>query len=136
MRRKIGFILAGVFLATVCAITWMPAPVAAEPIKLNYANFPPAPTFPCVQMERWKKEVEARTNGKVSIKTFPGGTLLDAKGMMDGVIAGTSDIGCLCMAYQPGRFVVTNATALPVGFPNATVARLTLWDIYNKYKPE
>jgi len=136
MRRKIGFILAGVFLATVCAITWMPAPAAAEPIKLNYANFPPAPTFPCVQMERWKKEVEARTNGKVSIKTFPGGTLLDAKGMMDGVIAGTSDIGCLCMAYQPGRFVVTNATALPVGFPNATVASLTLWDIYNKYKPE
>lgn len=136
MRRKIGFILAGIFLATVFAMTWMPAPAAAEPIKLNYANFPPAPTFPCVQMERWKKEVEKRTNGKVSIKTFPGGTLLKAKGIMDGVIAGTADIGCLCMAYQPGRFSVTNATALPVGFPNATVASLTLWDIYNKYKPE
>jgi len=56
--------------------------------------------------------------------------------MMDGVIAGTADIGCLCMAYQPGRFLVTNATALPVGFPNATVASLALWDIYNKYKPK
>ena len=136
MRRKIGFILAGVFLATVLAITWMPAPAAAAPINLNYANFPPAPTFPCVQMERWKKEVEKRTNGKVAIKTFPGGTLIKAKAMMDGVIAGTADIGCLCMAYQPGRFIVTNATALPVGFPNATVASLTLWDLYNKYKPE
>jgi TRAP-type transport system periplasmic protein len=40
------------------------------------------------------------------------------------------------MAYQPGRFMVTNATALPVGFPNATVASLTLWDLYKKYKPE
>ncbi len=136
MRRKIGFILAGIFLATVFALTWMPAPAAAAPIQLNYANFPPAPTFPCVQMERWKKEVEKRTNGKVDIKTFPGGTLLKAKAIMDGVIAGTADIGCLCMAYQPGRFVVTNATALPVGFPNATVASLTLWDLYNKYKPE
>jgi TRAP-type C4-dicarboxylate transport system substrate-binding protein len=56
--------------------------------------------------------------------------------MMDGVIGGTADIGNLCMAYQPGRFIVTNATGLPMGFPNATVASLTLWDIYNKYKPE
>jgi TRAP-type C4-dicarboxylate transport system substrate-binding protein len=136
MRRKIGFIVAGIFLATLFTFTWTPAPVMAGPISLNYANFPPAPTFPCVQMERWKNEVEKRTSGKVAIKTFPGGTLLDAKGMMDGVIAGTADIGCLCMAYQPGRFMVTNATALPVGFPNATVASLTLWDLYNKYKPE
>jgi len=80
--------------------------------------------------------VEKRTNGKVAIQTFPGGTLLKAKGMIDGVIAGTADIGCLCMAYQPGRFLVTNATSLPVGFPNAEVASLTLWDLYNKYKPE
>jgi TRAP-type C4-dicarboxylate transport system substrate-binding protein len=87
-------------------------------------------------MERWKKEVEKRTGGKVAVDTFPGGTLLDAKNMMDGVIAGQADIGCLCMAYQPGRFIVTNATALPVGFPNATVASLTLLDLYNKYKPK
>jgi len=108
----------------------------AGPIKLTYANFPPAPTFPCVQMEKWKKEVEKRTNGKVAIQTFPGGTLLKAKGMMDGVIAGTADIGCLCMAYQPGRFVITNATALPLGLPNSEVASLTLWDLYKKYNPK
>jgi TRAP-type C4-dicarboxylate transport system substrate-binding protein len=136
MRRKIGFVLAGVFLTTLFAITWMPVPAAAGPITLSYANFPPAPTFPCVQMERWKKEVEKRAAGKVAVNTYPGGTLLGAKNMMDGVIAGTADIGCLCMAYQPGRFMVTNATALPLGFPNATVASLTLWDLYNKQKPK
>jgi TRAP-type C4-dicarboxylate transport system substrate-binding protein len=31
---------------------------------------------------------------------------------------------------------MTNATALPLGFPNATVASLTLWDLYRKHKPE
>ncbi len=136
MKKSLGFILAGVFLAAVLSMVWMPASATAGPIKLTYANFPPAPTFPCVQMEKWKKEVEKRTNGAVSVQTFPGGTLLNAKGMMDGVIAGTADIGCLCMAYQPGRFLVTNATALPLNFPNAEVASLTLWDIYKKYKPE
>jgi len=136
MKRGLGLTVAGLFLAALFALTINPLPAWAGPIKLSYANFPPAPTFPCVQMERWKKEVETRTNGQVVVNTYPGGTLLDAKGMMDGVIAGTADIGCLCMAYQPGRFLVTNATALPVGFPNAQIASLTLWDIYNKYKPE
>lgn len=108
----------------------------AGPIKLKYANFLPAPFFPCIQMERWKEEVEKRTGGKVAINTFSGGTLLGAKNMMDGVITGTADIGCLCMAFQPDRFLVTNATALPLGFQNAKVASLTLWDLYNKYNPK
>jgi TRAP-type transport system periplasmic protein len=136
MKRKVGFVLAGIFLAAMFTISWVPATAQAAPIKLTYANFPPSITFPCIQMERWKKEVEKRTNGKVAIQTFAGGTLLGPKGMMDGVIAGTADIGCLCMAYQPGRFVITNATALPLGLPNSEVASLTLWDLYKKYKPK
>ena len=86
-------------------------------------------------MERWKKEVEKRTNGKVKVNTYPGGTLLGAKNMMDGVIAGQADIGNLCMAYQPGRFVVTNATSLPLGIPNSRVGSLALLNLYKKYKP-
>lgn len=136
MRRIIGFVLAGIFLASLCTITLMPEPVAAGPIRLSYAQFAPPSTFVGVQLERWKKEVEKRTGGKVVVDAFHGGTLLGAKNMMDGVIAGTADIGSLCMAYQPGRFVVTNATSLPLGFPNARVASLTLWDLYLKYKPK
>jgi TRAP-type C4-dicarboxylate transport system substrate-binding protein len=116
--------------------TWSPAAVTAAEITLSYANFPPAPTFPCVQMERWKTEVEKRTSGKVQVNTYPGGTLLDAKAMFDGVIAGQADIGCLSMAYQPGRFVVTNATSLPLGIPDARVGSLVLYDLWNKYQPE
>ena len=136
MRRKTGFVLAGFFLATLFAITLISTPAAAGPIKLSYAQFTPAGTFVGVQLERWIKEVEKRTGGKVKIDAFHGGTLLGAKNMFDGVIAGTADIGTLCMAYQPGRFVITNATSLPLGFPNARVASLTLWDLYNKYKPK
>ena len=132
--KKITCVVAIVF--AVLAVAGMTQPVKAEPIQLKYANFPPAPTFPCVQMERWKTEVEKRTSGKVAIQTFPGGTLLDAKNMMDGVIAGTAEIGNLCMAYQPGRFIVTNATGLPVGIPNALVGSLVLWDLWKKYQPE
>lgn len=125
-----------VFLTVLLITPGVPGLTEANTITLNYANFPPAPTFPCVQMERWKTEVEQRTNGQVKINTFPGETLLSAKDMMDGVIAGQSDIGCLCMAYQPGRFLVTNATGLPLNIPNARVGSLTLLDLYRKYQPE
>ncbi|MBW1779074.1 MAG: TRAP transporter substrate-binding protein [Deltaproteobacteria bacterium] len=128
--------ITGIIVAVCLMAGFIPAQAADNPVKLSYANFPPAPTFPCVQMERWKTEVEKRTNGKVSIDTYPGGTLLNAKNMMDGVIAGQANIGNLCMAYQPGRFVVTNATSLPLGIPNARVGSLVLWDLWEKYQPE
>ena len=134
--KRLGLVLIGIFAATFLLTVMAPLPAAGESITLSYANFPPAPTFPCVQMERWKTEVEKRTNGKVKVNTFPGGTLLDAKNMMDGVIAGQADIGNLCMAYQPGRFVVTNAVSLPLGISSARVGSLVLWDLWYKYQPD
>lgn len=136
MRKKIELVCAGIFLIALLTITLLPAQVSAKTITLNYAAGPPAPTFPCVQMERWKKEVEARAGGKISIKTFPGGSLLKDKTMFDGVIQGQADIGVVVMAYQPGRFPVTNVMSLPLGMPNAYVASQVLWDLYNKYQPK
>lgn len=109
---------------------------AQQKITLTYANFPPASTFPCVQMERWAKEVEKRTNSGVTVKTFPGGTLLPAKNIFDGVITGTADIGNFAMSYQPGRFPVSEAVDLPIGFTSARAASLALYDIIEKYPKE
>jgi TRAP-type C4-dicarboxylate transport system substrate-binding protein len=136
-ERRLFWILS---VAMVCLIvggsgSWSVPSAGAETINLTYANFPPAPTFPCVQMERWVKEVQKRTKGKVKIKTFPGSTLLGAKNMFDGVVKGVADIGCLATAYQPGRFKLFQAIDLPVGFPSGAVASVTLWDLYVKYKP-
>jgi len=110
-----------------------PPPPAHGQIKLTYANFPPATTFPCVQMERWKTEVEKRTGGKVTVQTFPGGTLLPAKNIFDGVITGTADIGNFAMSYQPGRFLISEAIDQPIGFTSAKTASLALYDLIEKY---
>jgi TRAP-type C4-dicarboxylate transport system substrate-binding protein len=135
MKRKIAFMMFGVFVATLMAVALTPVAYGQE-IKLTYANFPPAPTFPCVQMERWAKEVEQRTQGKVKVQTFPGGTLLAAKNIFDGVMSGAADIGNFAMSYQPGRFPVSEAIDLPLGFTSAKAASLTLYDLVDKYKPK
>ncbi len=111
------------------------AATAPATLTLSYANFPPASTFPCVQMERWKQEVEKRTGGRVKVNTFPGGTLLGAKDIFDGVIAGTADIGNFAMSYQPGRFPVSEAMDLPHFFSGAEAASLLLADLVAALRP-
>ena len=132
--------IAGVWVLGIAILAMglvVPQPSWSEKtITLTYANFPPASTFPCVQMEHWKAEVEKRTGGKVKVQTFPGGTLLGAKNMFDGVVSGVADVGNFAMSYQPGRFPVSEAVDLPIGFANAKAASLTLYDLIEKYQPK
>jgi TRAP-type C4-dicarboxylate transport system substrate-binding protein len=106
-----------------------------KPLTLTYAFFAPAGTFPGKQMEQWAREVEKRTDGLVKVQTFPGGTLLGAKDMYDGVLNGVADIGLGAPSYDPGRFPLTSGLALPVNFQNATVGSLTLLDLTMEFKP-
>jgi len=136
-KIKINIIFTAIFLLIAVPSIFPAAIVQAKPtITLTYANFPPSSTFPCVQMEKWKEEIEKKTNGTVKINTFPNGTLLSAKNMITGVINGQADIGCLAMAYQPGRFMVTNMIGLPFGFKDAKSATTALIDIFKKHNPE
>ena len=133
MRKKVLllFVLTTVVLSVLCIY---PANGHSATV-LKYANFPPASTFPCIQMERWAREVEKRTGGKIKVHTFPGGTLLPAKNIFDGVVSGMADIGNFAMSYQPGRFPVSEAIDLPLGFRNARSASMALFDLVEKYKP-
>lgn len=135
MKKSICITVVGLMVGFLFESSLFAPPVQAQ-IKLTYANFPPSKVFPSVQMERWKVEVEKRTKGKVAIQTFPGSTLLSAKNIFDGVIAGTADIGNLVMSYQPGRFPVSEAIDQPVGFSNAKAASLAAYDLIEKYKPK
>lgn len=130
-------LVVGLFtLGLIAGVSSFATQVSADSITLTYANFPPKTTFPCVQMERWAKEVKARTKGKVDVKTFPGGTLLGAKNMFDGVVNGVADIGCLATAYYPGRFKLFEAMDLPLGFDRGAVSSAVMWDLFVKYKPK
>ena len=111
-------------------------PAQAAPAKLRYANFPAAATFPCIAMERWARELTARTDGAVNIETFPGGTLLDAKNMVRGVMQGQADIGCISFAYHPGAYPFFSVFELPLGFSSAEAASKVMWELYAKHQPK
>jgi TRAP-type C4-dicarboxylate transport system substrate-binding protein len=56
--------------------------------------------------------------------------------MFRGVKQGRADIGCLCMAYQPGVFPLTSVLELPLGFRSAEAASRALLEVMRTYEPE
>lgn len=123
-------------VAAVLPLLLAPGAAPAADITLTYAFFAPAGTFPGKQMAHWAAEVAKKTGGKVEVKTFPGGTLLGAREMYDGVTKGVADIGLGAPSYDPGRFPLSSGVSLPVGFKDATVASRTLWALTQEFKPK
>lgn len=126
-----------VLFMSFCLIT-LPNLASAQQkeIKLNFSNFFPAPHANSVIMEQWCKEVEKRTNGKVKITYFPGGTLTPAAQTYDNVVKGIADIGESCFAYTRGKFPLLEGLDLPLGYKNGVQATNLANAFYAKFKPK
>ncbi len=137
MRKEqvVFFGMAAAFIAVLIFATPVPAP-AADPIKLNYSIFFPAPHKNTVLATEWAQEVEKRTNGAVKITMFPGGTLTPADKCYDGVAKGISDIGMSVLGYTRGRFPLSEVIDLPLGYKNGLAATKLINAYYQKFKPQ
>jgi TRAP-type transport system periplasmic protein len=109
---------------------------AEKPIKLTYSLFFPPTHGQAETAMAWAKEVEKRSNGRVTIDVFPGGALTPAPAVYDGVVNGISDIGMSCFAYTRGRFPVMEALDLPMGYPSGMVATKVANEFYSTMKPK
>ena len=127
-----GFLLFSfVFLAGALS-----APAQTKPIELTYSIFFPAPHKNTVLAEEWAKEIGRRTQGKVKITVFPGGTLTPADKCYDGVVKGISDIGMSVMGYTRGKFPLTEVIDLPLGYKNGLSATRLINQYFQKFQPK
>jgi TRAP-type C4-dicarboxylate transport system substrate-binding protein len=109
------------------------APVKA--IELSYSIFFPPTHIQCETAVQWAKEIETRTNNRVKINVYPGGSLTQAPQCYEGVVNGVSDLGMSCFAYTRGRFPLLEGLDLPLGYPNGQVATQAANDMVEKYQP-
>lgn len=124
-------------LSSVCAGVLLSTSALADNINLSYAFFAPAQTFPAVQMEHWAKELNERTDGQVNVNTFPGGTLLTAANMFDGVLNGVADIGLSATSYEPGRFPLLNLAGNLTGIDvNSQTASQAVYELIKEFPAE
>jgi TRAP-type C4-dicarboxylate transport system substrate-binding protein len=108
----------------------------AETINLTYSNFFPPTHGHAIAGANMIKEIEKRTNGRVKISYFPGGTLTKPAVCYDGVVKGISDIGQSCFAYTRGKFPVMEAVDLPFGYKSGRVATKVAYEFYKRMRPE
>ena len=121
MKKRIFLFFLVAFIG-VAFLTLGSLKAEAAQIKLTFSIFFPPTHGQAIAAIDFGKEIEKRTDGKVQITAFPGGTLTKAPQCYDGVVKGISDMGNSCFAYTRGRFPVMAAVDLPMGYTSGTVA--------------
>jgi TRAP-type C4-dicarboxylate transport system substrate-binding protein len=106
-----------------------------EVIELKCATYFPPPSRQAQTLEAFCLEVEARTGGKIKIEYFPGGTLLDASAMYQGIVDRVADIGFAPIHYTAGRFSVTEVITSTLGWPSAWVGAHVAMEFYSEFQP-
>ena len=107
-----------------------------KPIELNYSIFFPATHKHSVTASEWAKEIEKRTNGRVKVTMFYGGTLTPSDKIYDGVVKGISDLGCHALHYTMGKFPLTEVADLPLGSKSGMAGTKMINEYYKKFRPK
>jgi TRAP-type C4-dicarboxylate transport system substrate-binding protein len=130
-----------------------PAPTAAKPaataqppattpaaasgiIQLTASCYLPPAHFLSSMMGDMMKEIQSLSNGKVVINYQAGGAILTGPKTADGIEQGLADIGLSHIGYTPGRFPVTEALDLPVGYSSSWVGTNVALQYLAKFQPK
>jgi len=124
-------VVAALWIVGSCVSTY----AEIKPIELSYSIFFPAPHKHTLLAGEWAKEIERRTQGRVKMTLYPGGTLTPADKCYDGVVKGISDIGMSVLAYTRGRFPLTEVIDLPLGYRSGVAATRLVNQYYEKFMP-
>ncbi len=125
----------GIFIGLILIAALAPSIVFGA-TELKFVNYFPVPARQSKICEEFIKDLEARSGGQLKIRYFPAGTLITAPKIYDGVVEGIADIGFSNIGYTYGRFRMTEALDLPIGFPNAWVANRVANDFFRQFKPK
>ncbi|MCR4393485.1 MAG: TRAP transporter substrate-binding protein [Dehalococcoidales bacterium] len=124
--------------STTAPTTTQASPVTASQTKIKLiasCYLPPAHMMSGL-MGDMLKEIETLSNGRLEITYASGGSILTGPKTADGIEQGLADIGLSHIGYTPGRFPITEALDLPVGYSSSWVGTNVALDFLAKYKPK
>jgi len=92
---------------------------ASKPVVLKFATYLPPVHGTSKAIEAFAADLEARTNGEVTIKYFPGGSLAKAPGMIKAIEAGITISVCPMFPIRPDGSPSRRYVNCPSGIPRA-----------------
>jgi TRAP-type transport system periplasmic protein len=127
-----------IMIAVGVAFLFCLGPVFAQPkpIELNYSMHFVTSHLMAVSGQEWSKEIEKRTNGRVKITMYPGGSLIPSPSAYDGITKGIADIALSFPGYTKGRFPLLEVIDLPLGCKSGAAATRVVNELVEKFKPK
>ena len=134
--KRMFWIVAVVFVFFGLSFPFSTSHAQEKTITLNFASFFPAENKVSHLMVQWGNEVEKRTNGRVKVTYFAGGTLAPAVQIYQAVVKGIADVGLSFMGYTWGRFPLSEVIEQPIGYKSGYVGTKLANEFYKKFKPK
>jgi TRAP-type C4-dicarboxylate transport system substrate-binding protein len=134
--KRMFWIVAVMFVFFSLCLACPPSYAQEKAVTLNFASFFPGENRVSLLMDQWGKEVEKRTNGRVKMTYFAGGTLAPAAQIYQAVVKGIADIGLSFMGYTWGRFPLSEVIEQPIGYKSGYVGTKLANEFYKKFKPK
>jgi len=136
MKRCKEFLsFASAVVVILCLVLIVPVLQAQATVHLKYATMFPSTHIHGVIAQRFADAISERTDGKVKITVYTGGTLVSAPKIYHAVVKGIIDIGGSCPLYVKGRFPATEYFEYPRYVPNAWVNSMVINDWYWHFRP-
>ena len=135
MKFKTGFI---VFAAAISLfLTGLVTPdCQAKTIELSFANFFPPSHIHGKLGQEYCDAIAERTNGRVKITYYPGGSLVSAPKTYGAIVDGIADLGFSVLGYSRGVFPALEAIDLPMGYKSGVQATKIINAFVEKFQPK
>ncbi len=119
-------------LALLLALALGAAHAEGQPIVLKFSHFlGPTSFFQLDVVEPWAKDLEAKTNGRVTVEIHNGGSGLGkVTEQASQVKAGSVDIALGLRGAEGDRFPGSSIIELPFAAPTAAIGSRALWTLY------
>ena len=103
---------------------------SGEVFELRFANFLGPQAAQILAMRWWAEQVEERTDGRVTVEFFDGGSLLAAGDTLPGIGDGRAEMGHVAHFYHPGELPLSTVSELPFMVANPQVQARVFNQLY------
>lgn len=123
MRTKFKSLACGAVLALACS-----AQASAEMV-LRYAEAGPNRGTRAEAVQFFADEVKRLSDGDITLDIHWGGSLLKWSGVMEGVSAGSADLGSVLSSYEPQELKALGVGDIPLEYSDPWVGMRAMYDL-------
>lgn len=102
-----------------------------EQVELTFASYIGEAAPQSQALEWWADQVEQRSDGRITVKSYYQESLLKAADLLGGVADGRADIGYISNAYYPAELPLASVVEVPFTTSNAEAQARALKDLYD-----